>query len=257
MTTIASFSPAKVNLFLNLVGKRADNYHLLQSLMVLLNIGDVVIMQPAPELSCTLYTGCLEQLEDFIMQQSASFPSKIQACDSSLLKLLTSQPSVKLERTNNLVLHAAQALQKTLKISSGARIAIYKKIPFAAGLGGGSSNAATAVRMLLSLWQAQLELSQLIELLTPFGADIPFFLAGVRNAIVSGIGERVYPVKLDLSELQLLLVNPQLQIVTADVYKRVSPVSWSALVDQYNLTIIKRLSIYGDNEILRVFTRQA
>ena len=152
-------APAKLNLFLHVIGRRADGYHLLQSPFVLIDWAD------------TLH---LERRDDGRLQRhdlGAALPPA------------------------DLCLRAAQALQQASGCGLGADISIDKQVPWGAGLGGGSSDAATTLLALNRLWGLNWPRSRLLALGALLGADVPFVLGG-HNAFVEGIGERLTPMVL-------------------------------------------------------------
>jgi 4-diphosphocytidyl-2-C-methyl-D-erythritol kinase len=152
-------APAKLNLFLHITGRRADGYHLLQSVFMLIDWCD--------SLHFELRTDGAISRED----------------------LTTALPPY------DLVLRAARALQAATGTRLGAHIGVAKHVPAQAGMGGGSSDAATCLLALNRLWKLGLTRSQLAPIGLALGADVPFFLHG-RNAWVEGIGERITPIAL-------------------------------------------------------------
>lgn len=150
-------APAKLNLFLHVVGRRADGYHLLQTLFQLLDHGDLLHFEPAATLD------------------------------------LNELPGV--PREANLVWRAARALQEHSGCRAGARIRLDKRLPAGGGLGGGSSDAATTLLALNQLWQLGLDIDTLASLGLTLGADVPVFVRG-HSAFAEGIGERLTPVPL-------------------------------------------------------------
>jgi 4-diphosphocytidyl-2-C-methyl-D-erythritol kinase len=153
-------APAKLNLFLHIVGRRADGYHLLQSVFMLIDWCDSLDFErrSAPQIS----------REDVI-------PGQLPDID--------------------LCMRAAQALQIATGCTLGAHIRLHKRIPAEAGMGGGSSDAATCLIALNRLWGLGLSRRQLSEIGLQLGADVPFFIGG-RNAWVEGVGERLSPISL-------------------------------------------------------------
>jgi 4-diphosphocytidyl-2-C-methyl-D-erythritol kinase len=151
-------APAKLNLFLHVTGRRDDGYHLLQSVFMLIDWCDTLHFERRND-------GLLSR-EDL----TAPLPA------------------------DDLVLRAARALQ-AFAPGQGAHIGIAKSVPAQAGMGGGSSDAATCLLALNRLWNLNLPLSRLERIGLALGADVPFFLHG-RNAWVEGIGERITPVEL-------------------------------------------------------------
>jgi 4-diphosphocytidyl-2-C-methyl-D-erythritol kinase len=176
------FSPAKINLYLRIVGKRADGYHDLETVMLPLDFGDQVTLQLA-EKGVTL------------------------KCDD---------PRLPTDDTN-LALRAAKLLATKCGVEQGVRILLQKHIPLAAGLGGGSSNAAAALKGLSQLWQVDATPEILGELAASMGSDINFFLAG-GAALCRGRGEQVEPMPRKLSAA-ILLVNPGFGISTKWAYE--------------------------------------
>ncbi|MFP5441023.1 MAG: 4-(cytidine 5'-diphospho)-2-C-methyl-D-erythritol kinase [Gammaproteobacteria bacterium] len=175
-------APAKLNLFLHVVGRRADGYHLLQTLFQLLDVadggGDLLHFGPAAEL----------ELNDL--------------------------PGV--PRESNLVWRAARALQDHTGCRSGARIRLDKRLPAGGGLGGGSSDAATTLLALNHLWRLGLDLDTLAAIGLGLGADVPVFVRG-HTAFAEGVGERLTPV--DLPARWFVVVNPGCHVETARVFR--------------------------------------
>lgn len=162
-------APAKLNLFLHVTGRRADGYHLLQSVFMLIDWSDTLHFDLRPD-------GHISR-ED----------------------LLTPLPA------EDLVVRAARALQGASGTSLGAHIGIEKRIPAQAGMGGGSSDAASALLALNRLWQLHYPLEKLAQIGLALGADVPFFLGG-QNAWVEGIGELLTPIQLP--KRRFLVVKP-------------------------------------------------
>ncbi|QGW84059.1 4-(cytidine 5'-diphospho)-2-C-methyl-D-erythritol kinase [Variovorax paradoxus] len=152
-------APAKLNLFLHITGRREDGYHLLQSVFMLIDWCDTLHVELRRD-------GQLSR-ED----------------------LTTELPP------DDLVLRAARALQVHASPGQGAHIGVAKQVPAQAGMGGGSSDAATCLLALNRLWNLNLPLARLAEIGVKLGADVPFFLGG-RNAWVEGIGEKITPVNV-------------------------------------------------------------
>ena len=152
-------APAKLNLFLHVVGKRPDGYHLLESLFVLIDWCDTLHFEVRDD-------GGLARHD-----LSAALPP------------------------DDLCLRAARALQAASGTPQGADISIDKQVPWGAGLGGGSSDAASTLLALNRLWGLHWPRSRLLEIGLTLGADVPFFIGG-HNAFVEGIGERLTPVTL-------------------------------------------------------------
>ena len=174
---------AKVNLWLNVVGRRADGYHLLDSLVAFVDLADRVEASAADRLSLVL--------------DGPSSPS------------LLGEP-------DNLVLKAARRLADRAGVAPRAAIRLTKDIPVAAGLGGGSADAAATLRELVDLWRVAMPEEELFDLAQSLGADVPMCLAG-RAALVSGIGERL-DLAPPLPRAAVLLVNPGSALATREVF---------------------------------------
>jgi len=177
--TIKLPAPAKLNLFLHILGQRQDGYHELETLFQILDHGDELEFEIAESLQ-------LEQIP------AAGFPMQ-----------------------DNLVYRAAQLLIQQSGLSRGAHIRLHKKIPVGAGLGGGSSDAATTLLALNHLWNLGLSIDELAELGLSLGADVPVFVRG-QSALGLGIGEQLQPVELE--ENWFLVVTPQIHISTLAVF---------------------------------------
>ncbi|SEP41178.1 4-diphosphocytidyl-2-C-methyl-D-erythritol kinase [Rhodospirillales bacterium URHD0017] len=174
---------AKVNLWLNVVGRRDDGYHLLDSLVAFVDLADQVEAQPADRLSLGL--------------------------DGPLAGTLAGE-------ADNLVLKAARLLADRAGVAPRAAIRLVKHIPIAAGLGGGSADAAATLRELVELWRVAMPEEELFDLAASLGADVPMCLGG-RTAFVSGVGERLAWAP-PLPECAVLLVNPGAALATRDVF---------------------------------------
>ncbi len=177
-------APAKVNLYLHVVGRRDDGYHLLDSLIAFAALGDLVTVLPAREIRL----GVEGQFAEAVPTGS-----------------------------DNLVLRAARALAQHAGITDGAAIILEKQMPTAAGLGGGSADAAAALRALVRLWDVEIGEDALAELGLSLGADVPICLAG-HPAFVGGIGEAITPVP-NLPPTWLVLVNPGVAVSTPAVFR--------------------------------------
>jgi 4-diphosphocytidyl-2-C-methyl-D-erythritol kinase len=165
-------APAKLNLFLHITGRRADGYHLLQSAFMLVDWCDSLDL----ELRAS-GTISREDLQDDEQQQDKSI---------ALQEVLPSE---------DLCVRAARALQAATGTAQGVHIRLRKRIPTQAGMGGGSSDAATCLLGLNRLWNLQLNRAQLQQIGLQLGADVPFFLSG-GHAWVQGIGELLTPITL-------------------------------------------------------------
>ncbi len=184
MSPVTEPAPAKVNLYLHVTGKRADGYHLLDSLVVFAGYGDSVTVEASETLSLTIDG-----------PGAADLPAD----------------------DDNIVLKAARALARATGIRTGAAIRLTKRLPVASGIGGGSTDAAATLRALETLWQVRLPDPQRQSLALSLGADLPVCLAA-RPARMSGIGERLEPVPA-LPPVWLVLTNPRIPLSTPAVFK--------------------------------------
>jgi 4-diphosphocytidyl-2-C-methyl-D-erythritol kinase len=173
-------SPAKLNLFLHITGRRADGYHELQTLFQLLDYGDTLHFAVANTLTLT--------------PEIPGVPAQ-----------------------DNLILRAAELLGRATGCKKGAFIALEKRLPLGGGIGGGSSNAATALLALNRLWDLQLSLDELAALGLQLGADVPVFVRG-RSAWAKGVGEHLETV--DLAPRNYLILVPPCQVSTALIFSQ-------------------------------------
>jgi 4-diphosphocytidyl-2-C-methyl-D-erythritol kinase len=176
-------APAKINLWLNVVGRRADGYHLLDSLIAFTDLADEI--------------------------EAVSSERLVLTVDGPLAPALAGE-------TDNLVLKAARLLADFAGVAPRAALHLTKHIPVAAGLGGGSADAAAALQALVELWRVALPVEELFDLAGRIGADVPMCLAG-RPARASGVGERLAPAP-PLPSCAILLVNPGVALPTAQVF---------------------------------------
>ncbi len=183
-TEVVRAAPAKINLYLKVTGRRADGYHELDSLVAFTELHDVLTLRPAADLSLTV--------------------------EGPFAGTLTDQ-------TDNLVLAAARRLRAVLGHELGADITLTKNIPVAAGLGGGSADAAAALYGLCELWDVDAAGVDLVAIGAELGADVPVCLYG-RPALVSGIGEQI-TASPALPAAGVLLVNTRRPLATPEVFR--------------------------------------
>ena len=173
-------APAKINLFLHITGQRTDGYHQLQSVFQLIDWYDIV---------------------------------SLEFLDADEITRPLGAHGVSLE--NDLVVRAARLLKKFTSYPHGVKIHLEKNIPMGAGLGGGSSDAASVLIGLNRLWDLNLSQSELMSLGLELGADVPFFLRG-RNAWVEGIGEKITPI--DLPAAHFWVIKPPTGLETSQIF---------------------------------------
>lgn len=202
-TTVVEMAPAKVNLYLHVTGRRADGYHLLDSLVVFAGDGDRIEVSAA---------------DDFRLEVTGPFAADVPSDE------------------DNLVLRAARSLAQAAKRPCGATIRLDKRLPVAAGIGGGSADAAATLRALVRLWRLEVQPGKvqpedveaaneqrgetapdmLASLALALGADVPMCLSG-RPSFVAGVGEEITSAPA-LPACALLLVNPRIPLPTPKVF---------------------------------------
>ncbi len=182
MATETFFAPAKLNLFLHVTGRRADGYHLLQSIFILLNVGD------------TLHVGVRNDGEIRQVGEVAGISAE-----------------------SNLAIAAANALKRATNCPRGADIGLAKLTPMGAGLGGGSSDAATVLMALNLRWRLFLTNAELRVIGLALGADVPFFLFG-ETAFAEGVGEVLSPIKIPL--WWYVVLTPNVLVPTPFVFSQ-------------------------------------
>ncbi len=188
MRGVTRAAPAKINLGLQIVGRRPDGYHEVVTVLQTLELADVISVQAAPT--------------------------------------VTGRPSLPdLPAEDDLALRAAHLLRRALGVQTGARVSVQKRIPAAAGLGGGSADAAAVLAALSRLWDAGVDHSRLEHVAAELGADVPFLVRG-GTALATGRGDAL----CDLPQAPMrhvLLVRPNIDLATADVYAGLRPSEWS------------------------------
>jgi 4-diphosphocytidyl-2-C-methyl-D-erythritol kinase len=182
--TVEAFAAAKVNLYLQVVGRRADGYHLLDSLVAFAGVGDRLLLHPADDLSLCI--------------------------DGPNAGVLAVEP-------DNIVLKAARALAAAADVPAKAAITLTKRLPVASGIGGGSADGAATLRGLCLLWDIDPDEKELARIGLALGADLPVCLAG-KPMHMSGIGEILTPAPA-LPPAWLVLVNPGVGLSTPSVFK--------------------------------------
>ena len=173
-------APAKLNLFLHILGRLPNGYHQLQSLFQMLDFGDELTFEINPS-----GTICMRE------------------------------PLAGVDDDDNLIIRAARLLQKRSQCPQGATIGLTKRLPMGGGIGGGSSDAATTLLALNYLWQTGLSEDELAELGLTLGADVPVFVRG-RTAFANGVGEQLIP--LPQPEYYYVVLAPNCHVSTAEVF---------------------------------------
>jgi len=174
---------AKINLYLHVTGKRADGYHLLDSLICFAEFGDEISVSPA---------------DDITLEITGEFGDGLSSED-------------------NLIVKAANLLKNKYNIKQGANIKLEKNLPVGAGIGGGSADAAAAAKLLVELWDLSCINNELADLLLPLGADIPVCIHS-KTSYVSGIGDIIEPLS-GFPEIYMVLVNPLKHVSTPEIFQ--------------------------------------
>jgi len=182
-------SHAKLNLYLQVLNKRPDSYHNINTLFERISLCDKIIL-------------------------------KLRRDDKEI-KVISSSPDLPADPSRNLAFRSAKLLQDTFNINKGVDIKITKRIPVGSGLGGGSSNAACLLLGLNKLWKLKLKEPKLVNLAKKIGADVPFFIYNSRFAQGKGRGEKIKPLKaLNNTGLWHVLVVPKIKVSTPLIYKK-------------------------------------
>ncbi|MBR2291207.1 MAG: 4-(cytidine 5'-diphospho)-2-C-methyl-D-erythritol kinase [Prevotella sp.] len=189
-----TFPIAKINLGLNVVEKRPDGYHNLQTVFYPVRIQDA--------------------LEVFEMD--ADFPSPVD-CDLKVTNI-----HIEGDEQRNLVVRAYQLLKQDFPTLSRVHVHLYKGIPTQAGMGGGSSDCGFMITLLNDAFQLGLSTQQMIDYAARLGADCPFFISS-RPAYAEGIGEQLQPIALDLSGWHIAVVRPAIPVPTKEAFSLITP----------------------------------
>jgi 4-diphosphocytidyl-2-C-methyl-D-erythritol kinase len=184
VSVLSEFAPAKINLHLHVVGRRDDGYHMLDSLVVFAGVGDRLGAAASDALSLSV---------------TGPFATALDA------------------DADNLVLRAARALAARAGCPALARLVLEKNLPVASGIGGGSADAAAALRLLCRLWRIEPSVEDLAQLACDLGADVKVCLVA-RPALMSGVGEVLVPAP-SLPVAGLVLVNPGVAVSTPSVFR--------------------------------------
>lgn len=211
MDELSLKAPAKINLYLKVLGKRPDGYHEIESMMQAIDLYDEI---------------------------------KLEKSDS--VEIICDDPGIPLD-DSNLAVRAAIVLKEQFYFP-GVKISLHKKIPYGAGLGGGSSDAAFVLRGLCRLYELSPSPKEIMAIAAGIGSDVPFFL-GSGQALVTGRGETVRPLELP-TEYTIMLVVPPLKISTAEVYDRLK-FSLTKKIEPFLFK--KRITISRFNGLLKRF----
>ena len=196
-----SFPNAKINIGLNVVSKREDGYHNLETIFYPVSLSDALEIAQSDKLEFSASGICIDG-----------------------------------DPENNLVVKAYQLLKKVYQLPP-VKMHLHKVIPFGAGLGGGSADAAFAIKMLNNYFQLNLSDEKLEEYAAQIGADCPFFIQN-KTTFASGNGNQFEPINLDLSPYQIVLVKPNIAVSTPEAFRNIKPVE-----PDFNLREIENLPI--------------
>ncbi len=212
-------APAKLNLFLQITGRRADGYHTLQTVFRLLDWGDSIrvrvrddgLIQSAAHRVNDPDRSSFRQTPGSGLDPRSEMDPGVRCHDG-----LPTRTSPDIGEDHDLTIKAAKLLQSSSKVRQGANIVVSKNIPVGGGFGGGSSDAATALLALNMLWGLDWSLERLSALGQQLGADVPVFVMG-RNAWAEGVGERLTPI--DLPSAWYVLADPGVHASTAELFQ--------------------------------------
>lgn len=189
-------APAKVNLFLRVIARRPDGFHELETVMAKISLADELRFQSAAD-------------DQIRLTVRLAYPRSLGAMEIPA-------------SADNLVYRAAELLRQETGTRRGVEIALLKHVPAAAGLGGGSSDAAITLMALNQIWNLGLSTDDLCRLAAQLGSDVPFFIADDACALCTGRGEKMEPIAIRQC-LHLVLAKPQSGLSTAAVYKGCTP----------------------------------
>ena len=207
--SLTMLAPAKLNLFLRIVRRREDGFHELETVMTTINLFDTLRFKPRESSEINLRV-IMAGSRNRHVQSTATIPTG----------------------PENLVIRAARLLNEYAGTSHGVGITLIKRIPSAAGMGGGSSDAAATLAGLNRLWNLSLSRDELLNLAARLGSDIGFFLGGSSTAICRGRGELIEPVQIPAC-LHFVVAKPNSGLSTPEVFKRCRPDPTGRRVDEF------------------------
>lgn len=222
--SLSVLAPAKLNLYLRVVRRREDGYHDLETVMTAVNIFDTLIFETCESPEITL---------------------QVVMAGSRALHL--NAPATIPTGTDNLVIRAAHLLKEYAKANFGAKITLIKRIPSAAGMGGGSSDAAATLAGLNRLWNLSLTRAELLNLAAQLGSDIGFFLGGSSTALCRGRGEQVEPLPVS-TDFHFVIAKPFSGLSTPSVFKCCRPGTSGPAVQEF----VQSLERPGLNRMVRL-----
>ncbi len=208
--SLTVLAPAKLNLFLRIVGKRADGFHDLESVMATISVYDTLVLDvcPSSEIELSVVDASMRMMSGSMRLEAPVGPK-------------------------NLVIRAANLLRERTGCRDGARITLIKRIPSSAGLGGGSSDCAAALAGLNRLWNLRLPRAELLVQAGELGSDVPFFLADTPMAVCTGRGEQIEPLRCS-THLHFVVAKPASGLSTPAVFRR-----WSSVQAELNTNSLR------------------
>lgn len=206
-------APAKLNLFLRVVRRREDGFHDLETVMTAINLYDTLVFKANDSSDVTLKI-VMGAARDQHAPPQPTLPTG----------------------PNNLVIRAATLLKDYAKVAAGAEITLIKRIPSEAGLGGGSSDAATTLKGLSRLWNISLTQDELFQLAAKLGSDVGFFVGKTATAVCRGRGERVDPLQAPVSQ-HFVVAKPASGLSTPAVFKQCEPGRTQTTVEEFVRTL--------------------
>ena len=207
--SLTMLAPAKLNLFLRIVRRRDDGFHDLETVMTSIDLYDTLTFSPCESADISLRV-IMAGSRNLQLHSPASIPTD----------------------ANNLVIRAARLLKDYAAVSSGVQIRLVKRIPSAAGMGGGSSDAAATLAGLNRFWKLGCSTGELLDLAARLGSDVGFFLGGSSTAICRGRGEFVEPLRIP-EGLHFVVARPYSGLSTPDVFKRCRPDQTGRSVEEF------------------------
>lgn len=231
-------APAKLNLFLELLGKRPDGFHELETVMVAVTIQDTLVFTPTEDGSISLQLDFSlddrhhsrntnqdkpgrhrsgaghEQQNETVLDPNRTNEDPTGTTTSESIVNAPDIPT----GSDNIVVRALESLRQQWQTPFGAKVRLIKRIPSQAGLGGASSDAATALLLANRAWQLNLPLPQLAEFAGSLGSDIPFFF-GTGAAVCRGRGEIIEPIEVTGGPIHFVVVKPPIGLPTPDVFR--------------------------------------
>lgn len=223
---ISAIAPAKLNLFLHVTDYIQDiGYHKIQSVFVKLpGLHDIITVCESDKWHCEIiYNNSNLKIEHIISD-------------------------------NNIALKAAKILAMTTMAKSYAKISIVKNIPIAAGLGGGSSDAAITLKLLSILWKKSLSYDDLFAIASKLGSDVIFSLHPEKCCIISGIGNVIQKLNLH-TKFFLVLINPLIQVQSKSVFQAMNPLDFSKTIQENDLSAFQKYVFQGNNDLYKASAR--